>query len=152
MLGTDLTGLHFLDLCAGSGQIGLEALSRGATVVFNEPDKKRYNILNHLLQTWDIKSEIFNQSGQNLIRYLGKRSNVFDVIYLDPPYNAEGDGNPLIADLLILLSHINLLSKPAGYIIAQHAAHITLPIQLDSFICKDVRDYGSSRVNIYSTS
>ena len=40
MLGPDLQGTHFLDLCAGSGQMGLEALSRGAHVVFNEPDRR----------------------------------------------------------------------------------------------------------------
>ena len=152
MLGTNLAGLHFLDLCAGSGQIGLEALSRGATVAFNEPEKKRYKILNDLLQKWDMQPEIFNQLGQNLIRAFEKRRNVFDIIYLDPPYNAESNGNPLITDLMILLSQTNLLSNTTGCLIAQHAASISLPTQLGSFICRDMRDYGSTSVNIYVPS
>lgn len=152
IIGTDLTGLRFLDLCAGSGQIGLEALSRGATVVFNEPDKKRYKILNNLLENWGVESEIFNTTGQKLIHTLNNATHVFDFVYLDPPYHAEENGNPLVSHLLDLLSQSGLIVQPGGHIIAQHANNITIHTRSDFLICKETRNYGGSTLNIYSTS
>ena len=152
IIGTDLTGLHFLDLCAGSGQIGLEALSRGATVVFNEPDEKRYKILNDLLKNWGVQSEVFNKTGQNLIHTLNNATHIFDFVYLDPPYNAEENGNPLVTHLLDLLSQSGLIARTGGHIIAQHSKNITIHTQSDFLICKETRNYGGSTLNIYSTS
>ena len=52
MLGPNLKGRTFLDLCAGSGQMGLEALSRGASVELNEPDYLRRQHIRALLYQW----------------------------------------------------------------------------------------------------
>ena len=152
IIGTDLTGLRFLDLCAGSGQIGLEALSRGANVVFNEPDKKRYKILNDLLENWGLQSEIFNQTGQNFIQMMNNATHVFDLVYLDPPYNAEENGNPLVTHLLNLLSRSRLIACTGGHIIAQHSNKVSIQTQSDFLICKETRHYGGSTLKIYSTS
>ena len=67
MLGPDLKGSHFLDLCAGSGQMGLEALSRGAHVVFNEPDRRRYSILRSMLREWRVGAQMFDTRAEMLI-------------------------------------------------------------------------------------
>lgn len=89
MLQPQLPGCYFLDLFAGSGQIGLEALSRGAEyAVFVENSKKaakciednilftRFDKVSKLLQT-DVRSALSMMEGKYR----------FDIIFMDPPYN-----------------------------------------------------------------
>ena len=81
MLGPDLQGQTFLDLCAGSGQIGLEALSRGATVEFNEPDRRRLSQIRSLLDEWRAEvAALHYRVGDRLLakhktRIVGCRNN-----------------------------------------------------------------------------
>lgn len=76
----------FLDLFAGSGAIGLEALSRGAKdVIFNDSNSKAVNIIN---QNLDKVHEIRTVYNLDYLDCLKKVSDLkFDYIYVDPPYN-----------------------------------------------------------------
>ena len=77
-----------LDLFAGSGSLGIEALSNGAkTVVFIEQNQELYNSLYKNCKELDILQEVrlFKQSAENYIRRT--KDETFDLIFLDPPYN-----------------------------------------------------------------
>ena len=76
----------FLDLFAGSGSIGLEALSRGAKdVVFNDSNIKAVKIINTNLDKIHEIRDVYNLDYQECLRRISGRK--FDYIYLDPPYD-----------------------------------------------------------------
>ncbi|MBO7698700.1 MAG: 16S rRNA (guanine(966)-N(2))-methyltransferase RsmD [Erysipelotrichaceae bacterium] len=75
----------FLDLFAGSGSIGLEALSRGAEkVVFNDLNKDAVKIINKNLAKVNEKRDVYNLDYQECLAKL--ENSEFDYIYVDPPY------------------------------------------------------------------
>ncbi len=151
MLGADLQGTRFLDLCAGSGQMGLEALSRGAQVVFNEPDRRRYSHLRALLHAWRIGAQMHDVRAELLIARLGEEAHRFDTIYLDPPYHARHAGAPLCLALLEKLAAVQLLHD-SGIIIAQHQKELELPEQIGSLHRLRMREYGNTNLSIYALS
>jgi 16S rRNA (guanine(966)-N(2))-methyltransferase RsmD len=85
-LGQDLTGLHCLDLFAGTGVMGFEALSRNAkTSVLVEKTPAVYKaILENKSSLKADAAQVFNTDALN---FLGQNRQLFDVIFLDPPYN-----------------------------------------------------------------
>ena len=103
ILGEDLAGKWFMDLYACSGQVGMEAVSRGAAVVlFNEIDKKRYTFIKTLVEDWDCKENtiVLSMPANRCIRYAGSREYLFDIIFCDPPYDKKGSGRYLYGKLL----------------------------------------------------
>ena len=123
ILGETVIGAAFLDLYAGSGAIGMEALSRGAaSVVFVESDEQRKRQIEadlkrggfldqtsgedqRVARVWGCTAEAFvNLTGQGR----------FDVIFVDPPYQSDE-----VALLLPLLSAGDLLT-PQGRIVVEH--------------------------------
>ena len=81
-------GALVLDLFAGSGSLGLEALSRGAKhCVFNEGDRKNYKILQKNIKNCKAqeKSSTFNNDFRKSLTLANKE---FDLIFVDPPYRA----------------------------------------------------------------
>ena len=81
---------HCLDLFAGSGSLGIEALSNGAkSVVFIEQNQDLYNSLYKNCKELDILESVrlFKQSAENYIRRT--KDERFDLIFLDPPYNKD---------------------------------------------------------------
>ena len=85
----------FLDLCAGTGNIGLEALSRGANkVTFLEQNVKCIQLIEQNLHTcgFDITNpqvELIRRDITQGIASLHKRDETFELIYFDPPYSAR---------------------------------------------------------------
>lgn len=92
ILQSDIIGSSFLDLFSGSGAIGIEALSRGAeyvTMVDNNKEALRcieYNLDHtHLAD----EAEVLPMDAVQAIRNLNKRGKVFDIVFMDPPYEKE---------------------------------------------------------------
>ncbi len=90
MISFELPGAHFLDLFAGSGQIGIEALSRGAaSAIFVEKDKKAIDCINSNLAFTKLEPEsrVMQSDVIDAINRLANSSNPkFDIIFADPPY------------------------------------------------------------------
>lgn len=90
MIGPSVQGCYFLDLFAGSGQIGIEALSRGASFcTFIEQYKPAKSVIIDNLKHTDLtaQSEIICQDVLIGIKVL--ESKEYDFIFMDPPYNQE---------------------------------------------------------------
>jgi len=82
-----IEGAHCLDLFAGSGALGLEALSRGAAdVVFVETDAAAVRALRALLAEWGGSGGSVVQT--DAARFLGQAARAFDLVFLDPPFAA----------------------------------------------------------------
>ena len=90
MIQPHLYGCNFLDLFSGSGAIGIEALSRGAShATFIEKDTEAINCINRNLQHTKLydKSTILPLDYQLALERLNKDGKQFDIIFVDPPYD-----------------------------------------------------------------
>ena len=133
-----------LDLFAGTGALGLEALSRGArSAVFidNHPDairllQKNIDTCNLAKQSRVVKWDIT----RNLKCLEGTRPG-FDLVFMDPPY-----GNDAIRPALLHLQKCKA-AQSGALIVIEHSAHEPLPPGLDRFSLVDRRKYGKSLVS-----
>ena len=92
MLQHDVYAANFLDLFAGSGAIGIEALSRGAkSAVFVENNRSAVDCITSNLNTCHMtqQSKVMQMDCIEAIRNLDRRQYVFDIIFMDPPYGLE---------------------------------------------------------------
>lgn len=90
MINNDMYGCRFLDLFSGSGGIGIEALSRGAKeCYFVENNKKAVNCIEENLKFTKLNgnARVMNMTAQVAVKTLYNNKNVFDYIFMDPPYN-----------------------------------------------------------------
>ena len=115
----DFEGTSFLDMFAGSGIMGLEALSRGfSKVVSIEKNKKVYNIIKSNFKKYEKENDLKLILGDSL-KTCEKISEKFDIIYIDPPYfsgvyelSLEAIKN--ITSGIIILEHVTDIDL-AGY-------------------------------------
>jgi 16S rRNA (guanine966-N2)-methyltransferase len=85
MLG-DVSGARVLDLYAGSGALGIEALSRGAdSAVFVERDARAVAAIERNLQSLGLEQEVLRQDA---VRFLRLGTGTFDLVFCDPPYDS----------------------------------------------------------------
>ena len=149
-LGETLSGKYFLDLFACSGQIGLEACSRGARVVINEPDRRCNRFIAQLIDQWHLGDRIalFARSAQALLPQLAKSQARFDILYLDPPYHAQLDGQPMACAVLARVATTPILA-PNARILIQHATRTTLPESFPNLILSRQKKYGDTMLSTY---
>lgn len=101
----------FLDMYAGSGIMGLEALSRGfSSIVMLEKNKKVYNVIKSNLKKYEQDNDIKLFLGDSL-KICEKFNKTFDIVYIDPPYFSRVYENSLaaakkICDGIIILEHV----------------------------------------------
>jgi len=108
-----------LDLFAGSGIMGLEALSRGAKkIVFVEKNPKHSEIIKKNIQNFcDSKTKLINSDA---LKILDKLDEQFNFIFIDPPYASE-----LYEPVLKKIQENKILS-PEGFIILEHSSNFNL--------------------------
>lgn len=137
----EIEGSVVLDLYSGSGQLGIEALSRGAKrAVFVDNSKRSLDAVQENLQITGLsdKADIYNM---NSIDYLKYTNQTFDFIFLDPPYN-KGIPN----DILPLLG--KKLDKN-GKILCEHEKNLILPDKIDDLRLKKTYKYGKIKVSLF---
>jgi 16S rRNA (guanine966-N2)-methyltransferase len=106
---------HFADICAGSGAVGIEALSRGARqVTFIESSLKAARIISENLRNCGIREgyRVINRDALRALKNLEKAQ--FDVIYFDPPYDSE-----IYTPVMWLIAKQDLLAE-GGVLIVEH--------------------------------
>jgi 16S rRNA (guanine966-N2)-methyltransferase len=134
-------GVSLLDLYAGTGSVGMEALSRGASrTVFIEKDARLSRSLKKNLALFGFAgaSEILTMEVKKGIRLLADRQERFDIVFADPPY-----GKGLAGGTLELLCGGEIVA-PGGIIILQHAASETIGERGGKFAVNDQKRYGES--------
>lgn len=151
-LGSRLEEVRFLDLCAGSGQIALEAYSRGAQVTAVEPDRRRRDLLRQLMQEWGVNQlELLGRRGQAALTELSDQQRQFDVIYLDPPYHARHNGQPLCHVLLSAVGHASVLA-PDGRLLVQHPQDMDLSASVNGLSRVGDRRHGTTVLSEYMSA
>ncbi len=147
ILGTVIPGARIADLCAGSGSIGLEALSRGAEkAIFVEQNAEAGRALENTL----IKFKLVQQS-QVIIQDVALAIQnpylvgwgPFDILYIDPPYHFESS-----SALLAEIEKVNVLAKN-GYVIYEHFSKRTPPSAIGQWTHTRTAKYGETGLSFY---
>ncbi len=115
---------RFLDLCAGSGMVGIEAISRGAIIgTFVERSGRMCAVIKKNLEACGIKEghgEIREIEVVPFLKQMSKRRRFWDVVFFDPPYDSNYD------EVLAYLSR-GVALKPKGVLVIEHHVEMFFP-------------------------
>lgn len=145
ILQSRIMDAHFLDGFAGTGSVGLEALSRGASrAVFIEELPQAARIIEANIakcQAEDL-AVVINKEFNRAVIDLGKKGVKFDIIFLDPPYLLLAERNPL------KVIRKRKILKPEGLLIIRHHRQFS-PSREDFKLVRQV-DFGDDIFSFYS--
>jgi 16S rRNA (guanine(966)-N(2))-methyltransferase RsmD len=146
MLG-DFSGKSALDLFAGSGAFGIEALSRGAGhATFIDDDARCVNIIKTNLESIAISQDnydIIKADAINALARLNKSGRSFDIVFADPPYGME-----LAKKSLIILDSCDILTR-TGLVVIERSRKDAIPEALLTFKLVKERYYGETVISIF---
>ena len=143
MLIGRIKGATVLDLFAGSGSLGLEALSRGAEYcVFNEVNRKSYKILKNNIENCKAE-EISSTYNNDFRKALVLANREFDIIFVDPPYRGGYYG-----EVFELIEEYGLLADD-GVIVAEHLNDNLLSDKVLCFNRTKHKKYGTIGVDFF---
>lgn len=138
-------GLRFLDLYAGSGAVGIEAISRGALhVTFVEQAPPALKILRANLESLSITNGYRIESAKvsAFLRAAQKASQQFEIIFLDPPYDHAGEYEST-------LSAVGSLLAPEGLVIAEHRRKDVLPADIATLKRTRLLEQGDAALSFF---
>ena len=135
-------GLGVLDLFAGSGALGIEALSRGAaSATFVDVSAAAVGAIRRNLESLGIDAEVRRQRALSFLETARNSGPQYDLVFLDPPYrHAEALGGKLGTALSPVL-------KPLARVVAESDRRA--PLELDGQLL-DERRYGDTQIRIYA--
>jgi len=143
----DLEGLSFLELFAGSGAVGFEAVSRGVSeLALVEPNRDCSLAIRNNIESLKIKAcQLYPQDAERSLAALDKDGKKFDIIFLDPPYYKDISKNILQA-----LGAYDILNRN-GLVIAQHFKKDVLPDKAGELILFRQSRYGDTVLSFYKS-
>lgn len=147
ILGPTIEGSLFIDVFAGTGAVGIEAVSRGAEqVVFIEKNTGAVKLIRENLKTLQVVAGVAVLSADALrgLEQLAARKVLADFIFLDPPYAQPTD----YLRVLEFIDDSHLLA-PSGLLIAEHARRMELPERLEKLERSRLVEQGDSRLSFY---
>jgi 16S rRNA (guanine966-N2)-methyltransferase len=147
MIGPYFEGGSGLDLFAGSGGLGIEALSRGLEkVIFIDRDAKAIHIIYDNIKTcgFENATEVYRTDADRALKALIKRNMKFDYIFLDPPYKKQQ-----LVSLMEYMDKHNIINDN-GIVVCEHSFDIKLPHTVGSLAQIKHEQYGIIAVTIYS--
>ncbi len=143
VLQFDIEGRRVLDLFAGTGQLGIECLSRGAEhCVFVEARRDAVGLIRENLKLCGLSDRAQVVSGEAM-SYLDGVREPFDLIFLDPPY-ASG----LLEKAIAHIARFDILA-PHGIIAAEHPGDKVLPALAPPYRLHRTYRYGKIAVSVY---
>ncbi|MGN1401782.1 MAG: 16S rRNA (guanine(966)-N(2))-methyltransferase RsmD [Bacillus sp. (in: firmicutes)] len=146
MIGPYFDGGLVLDLFAGSGGLGIEALSRGMDkAIFVDKEFKAVSVVKENLKNCHLtdRAEVYRNDSERALKALVKRELSFDLIMLDPPYKKQK-----LMEILEFASEHGLLSEN-GTIVCEHGSDIELPDSVGLYEKWRSETYGMIAVSIY---
>ncbi|NQT30059.1 MAG: 16S rRNA (guanine(966)-N(2))-methyltransferase RsmD [Candidatus Saganbacteria bacterium] len=140
---------YFLDLFAGSGAVGIEALSRGATLsIFVELDKKTVRVIRENLElcSFSDRAEVYALDVLRALRILKRKGAKFDIIFIGAPYDS-----PNLEKVLAELSDGSLLNE-RGIVVAEHRRQHKIQDQYEKLVVFRSVKYGETELTFYESS
>jgi 16S rRNA (guanine966-N2)-methyltransferase len=141
-LGEKVIGARILDLFAGAGGLGIEAMSRGAaSAVFVESNRNAARTIERNLAIAGVDGRV---RVRDVFAYLNYATGPFDIIFADPPYEAASAAEPF-TDLLLNNPRIPLLLVSAGVFVLEKQPGEKLPEHPQWKVVR-ARRYGATEV------
>ncbi len=147
MIGPYFDGGIGLDLYAGSGGLGIEALSRGLDrVIFVDRDGKAIGTIRENIHRCglDDQVEIYRNDAFRAMKAITKRNITCNYIFLDPPYKQQE-----LVKLLELIDTHQIL-QPSGIIVCEHGSDIDLPQAVGNLVKRKSEKYGIIAITLYT--
>ena len=136
----DIEGRRVLDLFAGTGQLGIECLSRGAAeAVFIDENTAAVKIVKENLKTCGFTAAVLQQDALGYLRHCGK----FDLVFVDPPYDSG-----LYESVLETINSVDILSD-GGIILCESRREQLLPDMRAPYRKKKEYNYGRVKLTVY---
>ena len=138
-------GMLVADFCAGTGNLGIEAISRGAgRAVFVELDRACLAVLQENLDRCKIKdrAELILSDVKKAIKCLESKDYLFDLIFLDPPY-----GEGLADETMDMLGESSIASK--ALVVVEHSATDHIKENYGRLEMKDMRKYKNTSLSFF---
>lgn len=145
ILGQDMTGIMVLDLFAGTGILGIEALSRGAeAAVFIDKSDQSIKIINKNLTLcgYEDRCRVLKRDITKGSAFESLTGGI-DLVFIDPPY-----GKGIIPPVLMMLSRCGILSERA-FVMTESSKNDLLPERSGTILLFDTRIYGETKIDIY---
>ena len=146
ILQNRVSDCYFLDLFAGTGAVGIEALSRGAALsIFVELDKKTVRVIRENLEDCGFtdRAEVYVLDAVRALKILKRKGAKFDIIFVGAPY-----GSPNLEKALDQLADGSLL-KDSGIVIAEHRRQHRLAEQYEGLHAFRTVRYGETELTFY---
>jgi len=140
----DIEGLKVLDLFAGSGNLGIEALSKNALhVTFVEKDRTTTRLINENIRNCGFENctKVINSDYEKALKYLKRKEEKFDLIFIDPPYHIYEK-----VGLLDMLNHSGTVLSSFGTVVMEHNSKLFLE-NLDFEL--ETKKYGSTNITFF---
>lgn len=147
IIGPYFSGGLCLDLFAGSGGLGIEALSRGVDkVIFVDRDGKAIQTIYDNIKACGVENqvEVFRNDANRALKAIIKRELAFDYIFLDPPYAKQQ-----LESLLQSMDKHHVL-RENGIIICEHSSDVDIPSQVGNLHIIKKETYGIITISIYT--
>lgn len=142
-----LQGAIFLDLYAGTGANGIEALSRGASAaVFVEKDRQALSTIEKNLARAGLSenADCVLGSVPEALKYAARLHKTYDIIFADPPY-----GCPELTLLPLWITRYELI-KSGGILVIEHTSKDRFPASVEGLLCLlETRNYGTSCLSFF---
>ncbi|MDY3859168.1 MAG: 16S rRNA (guanine(966)-N(2))-methyltransferase RsmD [Candidatus Limivicinus sp.] len=136
----DIEGRRVLDLFAGTGQLGIECLSRGAAeAVFIDDSCEAVRIVKDNLKACGFSAPVLRQDALSYLRSCGK----FDLIFVDPPYDAN-----LYEPVLETINSVDILSD-GGIILCESRRERYMPDMKAPYLKRRDYNYGRVKLTVY---
>lgn len=137
----DIEGRKVLDLFAGTGQLGIECLSRGSeSVVFVDQSREAVKIVRENLKSCGMQAPVLQQDAVSFLQSCGK----FDLVFVDPPYDSG-----LYETVLETINLVDILSE-GGIIICEARREKALPEMAAPYYKRREYNYGKVKICIYT--
>jgi 16S rRNA (guanine(966)-N(2))-methyltransferase RsmD len=146
MIGPYFDGGIALDLFAGSGGLGIEALSRGLDkAIFIDRDSKAFQIIRDNINVCQLeeKTEVYRNDAARALKALIKRGISFDYIFLDPPYKLQQ-----LVSLMEKMDEHELVHN-GSMIVCEHSHEVELPATIGELTQIKYEKYGIIAITIF---
>lgn len=139
ILAGSVEGASVLDLFAGSGSLGIEALSRGAyEATFVERDRNALRCLEENLRSLQVEANVLRHDVLAALKKLAAQQQ-FDLIFMDPPYALSIEG---------LFPLLEMVLKPDGLLVVEQGKRSSLAPE--NFSLQDTREIGDTRIFFFT--
>lgn len=149
VIAPQIEGARFLDLCAGSGAVGIEAVSRGAAhVTFVDRSRKMCALVEANLDLCRVPEEqtevALAEAAGFLSRIVARKHKPWDIIFFDPPYATD-----YLQVLAIIGAHASELLTADGVLIIEHHHKNDLQSEAEGLVRKRLLRQGDSALSFY---